>query len=246
MPVLQDDETRIHSIADGRIQTVSPEGLLIIDGSTVQDIAPFEFRFLSHLIDRVDRVVSMEDICMAMWGHYDVSSASNARGLVRKLRGKFGEELGDKTTGAIRTRPGLGYSAVSSLVGFSRPEDEDENEVYSIADGRVEIRPGQSLISDDELIEDITPAQLKIAEVLAVEPDKVKSLPEISWEVSGKDDARASNVVSVQISGLRRPLGPELGDPKKGAFRNVFGLGYYAASSLSKRYDASNPGYTIA
>lgn len=103
-----------YSIADDRIVVVPNKGLVTIDGHDKR-LTPRPLAILTLLARNRDLIVERQQIQDKVWGPYANQNSNNIDVVISGLRKTFGEELGDKKHGAVRTAKGLGWRAVSSL-----------------------------------------------------------------------------------------------------------------------------------
>lgn len=228
-------ETSVFTLADGRLEVYTAERIAIADGDSI-DMSPKEFDVLALLAKQRDRLVTHEHLSQSVWD--DASFHSRSRcptTTMGHLRKRLGGELGDIQNGAIRSRLGLGYVAVSSLCDYSRPQiTGDDLQPYRLADERIEIdRTNQLVVCDGEILNRITPRQFKLLAHLARKPDRVAGFAELAIRVWGNEAAfNRGEGIRQGISQLRKNLGPELGDIDTGVIRTRFDVGYYAVKSL--------------
>jgi two-component system, OmpR family, KDP operon response regulator KdpE len=105
---------RSHPQADSDVEFFD-DGRLLIDlgRRTVQrrglsvHLSPTEFRLLAHLVRRLGRAVSHEELMNAVWGPGSVDETSNLAVYIRYLRAKLEEEPGSPQY--ICTERGIGY-----------------------------------------------------------------------------------------------------------------------------------------
>lgn len=229
------DETALQSeayaIADGRIMVMPSEGMATIDDVPALGIKGRKLDILTLLAGRPDSTVSIPDICTAVWGEDSLNAAMRARVHVSNLREELGDELGNPVSGAIVTKRRAGYRAVSSLTGTDDVRLSEGS--HYIADRRVAVdTTNMSVMSDGHLLEDVTPTQFRLLAELAKRPDRVVGYHTLLSAVWGYSDRGTFDSARVHISSFRRRLGDELGNPRTGALRTRFGIGYYAVSSL--------------
>lgn len=114
--VVREDEEELatYLIADERIMVDLENQQAVCDGRVVQ-ITPRLFKLLTYLAREPYRVASIEELSIATWGSYDSNMDNGVRVGVSSLRKVFGPELGNPSTGAIRTRFGSGYYSVEKL-----------------------------------------------------------------------------------------------------------------------------------
>lgn len=115
-----DEEGSVYLIADQRV-AVNPEaGSVRSDGRLVEEISANELRLLTALASRPDQVIDPPSLIAEVWGHTHInqSAMQNLFVHISHTRKKLGTELGDAYKGAVRTRFGAGYYAVSLLGGY--------------------------------------------------------------------------------------------------------------------------------
>lgn len=231
----EDFESPIYRLADGRVEVDPAEHTVTVDGVLAEELRNrnIPFNIISHLASQPDRTIPHEDLCMAVWGYYDESAEKNLMHYMSGLRKVFGSELGDRKKGAVRTKHGLGYFAVSSLTVANRESNGEEAQVHMIADERINVDPeGLTVRVDNGFLHDITKTEFNLLLALAQRPGRVISL----WQLLHECNIRSATDIDTPrryISRLREKLGPELGDPKNGAIRLRRGIGYYVVRSLN-------------
>lgn len=227
-------EHTVYRIADERIEVFPEDRVVVVDGAELPTQAR-QFDILSLLARQSDHIVSVPAICEAVWQDHEALMSDSVFTQVRALRMLLGEELGDRKTGAIVTKPGLGYRAVSSLEDKIILPHEENDPVYLIADERVAVNPTATTVrSDGRLMDDISAMEFKLLAELARRPDRTLGWFALVSEVWGHaylGEAAKSNL-AVHVSNLRTKLGSELGDTRTGALRTRRGIGYYSVSSL--------------
>ena len=116
--VVNDDEPDTLFSADNRIELSRHQRTIAVDENPVYDLTMYEFNFLDFLMSNLDKVHQRPDIYQAVWQHSMRRGDRTVDVYVNKLRNKLGrvsEDLADRKQGAIRSRIGVGYYAVSSL-----------------------------------------------------------------------------------------------------------------------------------
>lgn len=109
------DTSAAYLIADGRIVVHPEEETVVADGRTLEEITAKEFSVLAELARTPDRVIGLGSLGFNLWGYTDQSVIDSIRVYIHNVRKRLGDELGNAREGAIRTRHGIGYYAVSSL-----------------------------------------------------------------------------------------------------------------------------------
>ncbi len=104
-------------IADDRIE-IDPEQQLIICDGEPRSAPPRLFKILTQLASSPNRVMSIFTLSMGVWGDHSPSTDSSIRVGISEIRKILGPELGDKKSGAIRTRQHIGYYAAKTLKGY--------------------------------------------------------------------------------------------------------------------------------
>lgn len=225
-------------IADGRLEVDVGARSVRADAEPL-DVEGVKFDLLCLLAQSADNVVSLPRICQRVWGEDGAKTENTARMHISNLRKVLGPDLGDPRTGAILTRPRLGYQAVSSLDGKAQHTNHgDDHPVHVIADGRIIVDPESlTVVSDGRLINDITRLEFQLLAELARRPDRIVGLPALLMGIWNCYDGSARATVQAHVSNIRRRLGSELGDRRLGAIRTVrtiADLGYYTVRSLEE------------
>lgn len=109
------EEQDSYFIANDRIEVDTNDRLVVCDGQVLESITPTQFRFLAHLAREADTVVDLVELATEIWGKFDRHRANGVRVGVSQIRRQLGTELGNISTGAIRTRINTGYYAVKDL-----------------------------------------------------------------------------------------------------------------------------------
>jgi DNA-binding response OmpR family regulator len=109
------EESPAYLVADNRIKVDTENQLVVCDGEILEEITPRLFVILACLANEPEKVATLEKLGMAAWGSFDRHRANGVRVGVSQLRKNFGPELGNISTGAIRTRFEAGYYAVEVL-----------------------------------------------------------------------------------------------------------------------------------
>lgn len=229
-------EIPVYRIADDRVEVRPSEGLVVADGAVLEEIRGAKLEVLSLLASHPDSTVTNTMLYQHLWGSREEVTSNTVRVHVSNLRQILGPELGDADMGAIITRRGVGYRAVSSLGQGADLLADAQKPGYFIADERIEVSAeGFFVKQDGALLEDITLMELKLLAELAGRPDRVVGTRALTHAVWGVTNKHTVDAVRVHISNIRKKLGSELGDNTTGAIRTRQGIGYYAVSSLSIR-----------
>jgi DNA-binding response OmpR family regulator len=222
----------VHSLADGRIEIIPADGLVLIEGERAPAIHGIRFDVLRMLAERADTTVTMADACMEVWENHDPWVEACLRVHVSKVRKGLGEELGDVNAGAIQTKWGVGYRARTTLADTVAPKEGEDSAIHRIADERISVdTDGLTVSRDGYVVDDITPTEFRLLAELARRPDRIVNYHMLLGTVWGYVDQSVYVSGRVLMSTLRKKLGPELGDIKTGALR-THSVGYYAVSSL--------------
>lgn len=217
-------------LADKRIEII-PNALAIqVDNQPVDWATPRRVQLFAELAKEPDTYVPLPVLTERMYGDMELNNQQTIRVYLSQIRRGLGDALGNPKTGVIRTQQSVGYCAVSSLIKAKKLIVDEAGIINSIASGRV-VTDGQTqvLYTDRRPVETITLREFEIAHALTSRPGRVlhpqqlKTILEMDGEV---------NSIQMHISNIRAKLGPELGDPRTGAFRTQRGVGYYAVRSL--------------
>ncbi len=227
-------DNTIYRIADGRVEIDPVEHIVTVDGTPNKELHGIRFNILSNLASQPDRIATNEELCMAVWGYYDEYAVDSLHNGIRRTRKIFGSgELGDHKKGAIRVKHGVGYYAVSSLIGANSGTYEKEVTVHEIADARIKVYPDELRVSiDNAMLEDLTKTEFNLLAALAQRPNKTIS----AWQLLQECHCRGAADITTPrryVSSIRAKLGAELGDQRNGAIRTRRDIGYYAVSSLN-------------
>lgn len=222
----------ILKFADDRVEIDQSTYTVTADGLPLR-IKGTKFDILQHLASTPDHIISQEVLCTSVWGYYDKPLDVAAKVHVSTIRKLLGPELGNPSTGAIATRRGVGYCALSSLKNDGLLVDKPAWS-YSLADERLLLAPESFLVScDDTIVEDLTNTEYAFLLELAKRPNRMLSGPTLALAAGSK--AYDTNSIHMHISNLRKKLGPELGHKKQGAIRTCQNIGYYGVRSLASR-----------
>ncbi len=106
-------------------------------------------------------------------------------------------------------------------------------DIFSVADGRIQISPSEGYIHCDGVpLLGVRPKQREVLTALASTPDTLITPEELTHRLYGYSDMPSIQSMRVHLSTSRAMLGPELGNPRTGAFRVAPRAGYFAVSSL--------------
>lgn len=222
------ESSAIFKIADERVE-VHPNEAVVADGVEI-GAPPIEIDLAASLAAQPDVPKRYDDICQEVWGSATPQSYATVRVHMGRLRGRLGEELGDRKTGAFITRPRIGYCALSSL--NARQEVKDSEGVLFIADRRIALDPEKLIIIRDGESLVLADTPFKILMTLASQPDVPVLDDNLLRSIWGASDKSTHDSARVHINEIRRQLGAELGHPRSGAVRRRQRIGYYAVSSL--------------
>lgn len=116
--VPKSEEEKDIAFADERMELSPQKRTLMVDGQAIDDLSIMEFGVISFLAHNLDRVKQRPIIYESVWKKPFMRGDRTVDVYVRKLRRRIGEisgDLGDHEYGAIRSRFGIGYLAVSSI-----------------------------------------------------------------------------------------------------------------------------------
>lgn len=105
------------------------------------------------------------------------------------------------------------------------------------ADERIAVRSKDNLIvCDEKVLDGVNSSESKLTELLAADPDRVRSSYYLCNKLWGQEGHVAHARLRATIKRLRYACGSELGNPENGAIRTHRGVGYYAVKSLAQDY----------
>ena len=102
---------RIDHLQVGALQIDRAKKRAVVGAESLA-LTPTEYRLLSTLADRVDQVVTRQDLAQKVWGYEDASSGRTIDVHIRRLRAKLGTTARPPVVTAVR---GLGYKLSSAL-----------------------------------------------------------------------------------------------------------------------------------
>jgi DNA-binding response OmpR family regulator len=229
-----DQSERWKGAADGRLEIHTGKLAIRKDGMLIDNIRRPEFKLLATLFTRPGHIFTAEELCHAFWGHYDRHTRDVLRAHLSNLRGKLGEELGDKEKGALRTHYKRGYSLAISLHDREWPSEENETLNHRfIAGERIDANLNNQAVKVDERIVHFTPTEFRVFWHLIEKPNDLVSSNELCLAVWERDTPAVKHRLRAHIHSIRKKLGPELGDVEQGAIRNRRGIGYIAVRDLN-------------
>lgn len=221
------------SIADDRIQVYPSAQRVEADGQAI-DLTPMEIRVLGILCNRPNSLVTYSYLSERAWHNGNYHKASSVQKVtVGNIRQQLGAELGNPTTGAIRTHRGFGYYTVSTLHGNDPFGITEHADIRTLGDERVKVDLLNSIVfTDGQRAKNITATEFMLMQLMASNPDEACSIEGLTTALWGNYDNHRHQSLKIHLCKLRGHLGPELGDRNTGVIRTVRGRGYKALSSL--------------
>jgi DNA-binding response OmpR family regulator len=119
--------------------------------------------------------------------------------------------------------------------------------IVEAADNRLVIdRFQQVVLADGHEIDTLTPIQHKIIGSLATRLDVVHPKADICEDVWQRTGPRIESNLKTQVKRIRQQLGTELGNPKQGALRSRYAVGYYLVRTLAETDIPPAETYTVS